>query len=144
MLELGRHVACALILVGFAGCATAPNVPASQTTQQGWVSRSALPADFVVGGADTPLSWTAPGESSAIVVAERMAGDKADGTMLNVSNKTGRQLKYDLYISPDGAHFQYTSTCVLIPNGTGFESWPYAIHSFAIGHVRDETSATCR
>jgi len=63
--------------------------------------------------------------------------------MLKVSNQTNRQLKYDLYISPDGQRFQYTSSCILVPNGAGVEMWPYVIHSFAIGRVRDTTSATC-
>ena len=96
----------------------------------------------MVGDASTPLSWSEHDGASPLVVAQRAEG-KANEAMLKVSNKTDRQLKYDLYISPDGERFQYTSSCILVPNGGGFEMWPYAVHSFAIGRVRDASWQTC-
>ena len=133
-----------VLAVALGGCATAPSSTAPPpAARAGWVARADLPADFVVGDARSPLAWPGDAAAQPMVLAERLAGQDSGGTMLKVASHDPRPLKYDLYISPDGKRFQYTSTCVLIPQGAGFESWPYPIAAFALGHVREVKAMTC-
>ncbi len=105
---------------------------------------SGLPPGFVVGEAHTPLVWPGDAGTVPIVTAERVVGSASDGTLLKVANGGDRALKFDLYISPDGERFQYTSSCTLIPKGAGYESWPYPIFAFALGNVRETKAVVCK
>ncbi|MBI5533519.1 MAG: hypothetical protein HY898_12435 [Deltaproteobacteria bacterium] len=69
-------------------------------------------------------------------------------TMLKIANTGDLHLKFDLYITPDGQRYVYTSSCPLLPRPaqgesfSAFESWPHAVAGFAIGAPR-EGGSTC-
>ena len=122
---------------------------AQKQAEPQWITRDALPTSFVVGAGDQPL-WLAVAVVDGKVVAAADPGGinakrSGDGemTMLNVTSTLDAQIKYDLYISPDGEHFLYTSTCALMPKMSNFESWPYRIHTFALGNARITTEHVC-
>lgn len=120
--------------------------------REGWLSLAEIPNDFAVGTGKDPLYLTVAQEGETLsskaskgpsgdIVASTIPHDSM--TMLTIKSNLDKELKFDLYISPDGRRFQYTSTCALIPKASNFESWPYAIHSFAIGNVRIAKEHTC-
>ena len=64
-------------------------------------------------------------------------------TMVSFSNRSGSRIKVDLWISPDGETWHYTSSC---PLGVTYESWPHPIPYLAIARPRSEPadSGVCR
>jgi hypothetical protein len=114
-----------------------------------------LPQGFAVGDARAPLglavvqegeSLTAHGAaepSDAHIVLSRSG--PGNDTSISVKSSLAVTVKYDLYISPDGKRFFYTSSCPLPAGISGFEMWPHPIHSFAIGNPRvvAESAMTC-
>ncbi|MGH8061296.1 MAG: hypothetical protein ACREO7_04690 [Pseudoxanthomonas sp.] len=66
-------------------------------------------------------------------------------TLMTVSADLPLAVKYDLYMSADGETFVYTSSCVLTPGISAFESWPHPVREFAIGRPRvvPEQQFTC-
>lgn len=109
------------------------------------LTRAELPAGFVVGSGAPALSLTVD-----IVEGKVVSSSPADGpgnlratrsgddtqTMLTVSSDLPVAVKFDLYMSVDGEHFTYTSTCGLTPGISSFEMWRQPIREFAMGNPR--------
>lgn len=74
-------------------------------------------------------------EASATLVLSFTQRDEAQ-TMVSLKSAFARPLKLDLYISPDGEHYVYTSSCPVLANGSSFESWPHAVAWIAIANPR--------
>ena len=160
-----ERVVAMLATLAMCGCvATDPGVPAGaqtvgmlkaspgpKSTEQ-WLSRSTIPESFAIGTGAPPIALDVTGmvampaadAASAEIIASRESDEGAD-TMLTIKSRLDTTVKFDLYISPDGERFQYTSSCPLGPQHSNFESWPYRIHSFAIGNPRivSENQLTC-
>ena len=66
---------------------------------------------------------------------------EADSTMVDVANKGPVTLKLDLYISPDGRTWYYTSSCTV---GRSFETWGHPVPYLAVAAVRaGEADGVC-
>jgi len=153
---IGRFAQAAALAIVCTACATAGE-PAKASAAPQATTFERLPAGFARGDANAPIGLLVAVDAAG-TVTNRPAGtgEKADvvlvrkamgeGTSVNITNSTSAMLKYDLYISPDGVRFQYTSSCPLPAGGGGYEMWPYPIHSFAIGNLRvaDADGMACR
>ena len=53
-----------------------------------------------------------------------------------VSSMLPDAIKFDLYVSTDGEHFEYASTCGVTPGVSSFEMWERTIVLFAMGNPR--------
>ncbi|WP_317933543.1 hypothetical protein [Halioxenophilus sp. WMMB6] len=74
----------------------------------------------------------------------------ADGTdmLLQVDNPFEKFLRYELgMMTFDAEELQYTSSCPVIPGGSGFEHWPYPIFLMAFANLRlveiNDEEVTC-
>lgn len=107
---------------------------------QEWKSRSDLAGTHAIGEGHAPIEVVTDGLR---VTAQREAGSNDDGTLLTISNDQDQQVKFDVYISPDGERFLYTSSCTLIAGGKNFEHWPHPVRAFAIGRIRLASEHAC-
>jgi hypothetical protein len=92
-----------------------------------------VPLLLPVGAAEATLSVT---------FVER----KDDQTLVTLASGAPRTLKVDLYISPDGERWSYTSSCPIRPKLSVYENWPYAIPFMALANPRwlaDGDSTAC-
>jgi hypothetical protein len=109
-------------------------------------ARAELPTGFVVGSGTPALalevavaegqvvSWSPAAQGPGNLRATR-SGDETQ-TMLTVSSDLPVAVKFDLYLSLDGEHFTYTSTCGLTPGISSFEMWQQPVLAFAMGNPR--------
>lgn len=69
----------------------------------------------------------------------------ANDTTVNFESRVDHTLKLDLYVSADGKHFTYTSSCPLMANKMLIENWQEAIPWLAVAAARvvAEQSGTC-
>jgi hypothetical protein len=113
-------------------------------------ARAELPADFVVGSgtpvlalevalADGQVVSSSPAGAGPGNLRATRSGD-ATQTMLTVSSDLPVAVKFDLYLSLDGEHFTYTSTCGLTPGISSFEMWKQPVLAFAMGNPRAVSS----
>lgn len=110
------------------------------------MSKSEIPAGFAVGGGQPPLALRVDLDDQGVRgvrIADaseanvRARGDAQDGrTMLTIEHDLDVALKFDLYVSADGEHFAYTSSCAVTPGISSFEMWEQPISAFAIGNPR--------
>ena len=119
------------------------------------LKRAELPAGFAIGTGDPSLGLivkVVDGKVEATVTKEISAAnvtlkreEMEQGQMADIHNATAVTLKFDLYISPDGERFVYTSSCPVLAGKGDFEMWPGAVHSFAFGNPRvvDEHHMVC-
>lgn len=145
-----RTGAAALGVLVLAGCMSNP----SAAEPPGMLNVEALPAGFVVGTAKDPLNlhlredgtqFRATADTADVTIRAE-ASESPGMTMLHLSSTADATLKIDLYISPDGRRFMYTSTCPLMPAISASEMWPHPIHSYAFGNARRvaEGDMVCR
>lgn len=149
-----RSLFVAIFSLLCAGCATTPHGErggSESGVQQRWFTRDQVPDGFVLGDGRALLGLVVDIDLQKRVVARMpQAAEDANislirtemgqGTTVRVSNGTQATLKYDLYISPDGIRYQYTSSCPLMTGVSSYENWPMQIHSFAMGNVRETDS----
>lgn len=79
------------------------------------------------------VSW-APATAGGDLRAVR-SGSEAE-PMLTVSAGLPVAIKFDLYLSQDGEHFVYTSSCAVTPGVSSFEMWQQPVAAFALGNPR--------
>jgi len=127
-------------------CAYAATATSGSRNDKPVLMRDQLPSGFAISDGKSPFGLAVKANGSqlesvpatdlpaATITLTRSSED--DGTSIKVKSSLNLMIKYDLYISPDGKRFVYTSTCPLVPNGSGFEMWPHPIHSFAFGNPR--------
>lgn len=136
-------IACTL---GMAAIGIAPIGISSAAEPARTMRKSEIPAGFAIGGGQPPLalkvdvdaagvrSVHAADASGANVTAN---GGSQDGrTMLTIEHTLDVALKFDVYVSADGEHFAYTSSCAVTPGIASFEMWERPIRAFAIGNPR--------
>ncbi|HSC86184.1 MAG TPA: hypothetical protein VLC09_02895 [Polyangiaceae bacterium] len=140
-----------LLTVGAASCApsspgTGPASGAAKPAElpaQHWLLTGKDPIQLKVeAGADGALTVAAaePGTENLTL---SFASRTPSSTMVEVKSRAPLALKFDLFISPNGSEYYYTSSCPLASNVedgfSGFENWPHPIHSLAVGNIRSAT-----
>lgn len=153
-------VGIACLLLSFHASAARSRVPPRTLT------RAQLADGFAIGSGQPALglkveivdgqvvSATPASAAEANLRAVRGGDDAGDDagedrskqqTLMTVSADLPLAVKYDLYMSADGETFVYTSSCVLTPGISAFESWPHPVREFAIGRPRvvPERQFTC-
>ena len=151
---------CVALSIALTGCASPPNSNPGQgykavgmahvspgvKPQQKILNREELPAGFAIGEGEPSLGLivrvnhakteASPTTDLALANVTLKRGSIGSGTSAEIHSKLDLPLKFDLYISPDGQRYRYTSTCVVIAKGSAFEMWPSSIRSFALGNPR--------
>jgi hypothetical protein len=143
-MEFGWKPASRWALVATLALSCAGIASASKGSERALL-RGEIPAGFVVGAGTPPLTLQVTVESGAVQAVEAgveggnvtAKSDVGQGqTMLTIKHGLDVNLKFDLYISPDGETFVYTSTCAVSPGISGMEMWDHPIHAFALGNAR--------
>lgn len=109
------------------------------------VSRAEL-AGFAIGSGDPGLALqvalvdgriasASPATQGEGQLRAIRSGEDAS-PMLTISGSLPVAVKFDLYLSPDGERFHYTSSCVLTPGISSFEMWQHPVREFALGNPR--------
>ncbi|MGI8560642.1 MAG: hypothetical protein ACR2J7_04240 [Luteimonas sp.] len=119
------------------------------------LAKAEIPVGFAVGSGDPPLGLdvqlvdgavgtiTAAGPDAANV---RASGVVSDGeATLTIKHDLAVALKFDLYVSEDGQHFRYASSCAVTPGISSFELWQHPVRAFALGNPRvvDGNKTSC-
>lgn len=148
-------VGIACLLLAFHASAARPKAPPATLTRaqlaDGFAIGSGQPAlglkVEIVDGQVVSATPAAPAEANlrAVRGGDPGEGPSARQTLMTVSADLPLAVKYDLYMSADGETFVYTSSCVLTPGISAFESWPHPVREFAIGRPRvvPERQLTC-
>ncbi|HET7842638.1 MAG TPA: hypothetical protein VFL14_00695 [Xanthomonadales bacterium] len=137
-------LACLALL---AGCATpeGQREPAPFAPSRGVVGTPELPTTHFTTDGTEPLHLRvtdgeppvleAATEADANLVVRLVARDH-DMTTFHLKQAGERTLKLDLWISPDGGHWQYTSSCPLRGTVATYENWPQDVRFLAVANAR--------
>lgn len=144
-----------------AGCASRPAVegvppdaepvasvrPPSGPAAFEWIAASALPPDAQRGDRSRALllevvqrdgsvqsTEIAPLELANLIV--RIGDVDSRRYRVSLESTLDRDLKLDLYVSPDGERFRYASSCPIVAGGSALESFAEPLSWVAVARVR--------
>lgn len=119
------------------------------------ISAAELPPDRVLTDGSAPtwvaLSPAANGDfalndsdESSGQIELRMVQRDEQMTMVAIRSQSAQRIKLDLYLSPDGEQYIYTSSCPIAPGIVSYESWPHPVAWIAVASAQVDTSGECR
>lgn len=150
---------CAVLMCVLAAMAACSGVPATvpvAARDGDSISTSDLPAGYQSTDGAFPLYLKAtvtetgalqlePADAATANLSLRFIKRSDSQTMVAFSNTLASPVKLDLYISPDGKNYVYTSSCPILAQGGSYETWPHPVAWIALAQARvvDVDASAC-
>lgn len=119
------------------------------------ITAAELPADRVLTDGSTPV-WVAltaqkdgrfelkDSDEASGQIELRMVQRDEQMTMVAIRSQGEKRIKLDLYLSPDGEQYIYTSSCPISPGIVSYESWPHPVAWIAVAAAQIDEAGDCR
>lgn len=145
----------AVLVLSVAGCGWWQRPAANLGAPDEPISAAVLPVDRVLTDGSAPI-WVAltpeadglfalkDSDETSGQIELRMVQRDEQMTMVAIRSQGEERIKLDLYLSPDGEQYIYTSSCPISPGIVSYESWPHPVAWIAVAAARIDTAGDCR